>query len=388
MKRFRHHAPMAALLSLFAITLLFTACNGARSSTSTGESSYHDPDKPELFSIPPDQASHVQLVTIAPTTLQRTLRLTGAVAYNGFRTTPVITPVSGPVSRVIVSPGQSVRKGEPLLYVASPDYSQMRANYLKAKDAYLLAQKNYVRSEDLYAHHAIAERDLQEAESAQVQAQADLAAADAQLRVLGVSNPDALQQSPGSPEIPLPAPLGGEIVERLVSPGQLLQAGSTQCFTISDMSSVWVLVNVYQKDLPYVRVGDPVEIQMDGYPGLFHGRISYVAAALDPGTRTLQARIEAANPGQKLKKDMYVTATVQTGKIQNALAVPDSAILRDSENEPFVYAEVAPNQYGKRSVSLGERQGGQTQITSGVRPGDHIIGDGSLFLQFANSLQR
>jgi membrane fusion protein, heavy metal efflux system len=388
MKLFRHHGRAAGLLILVAIALALAACGGARSNVSAKDSSYQDPNKPQLFSVPPEQASHVQVVTITPTTLSRTLRLTGAVAYNAFRTTPVITPVSGPVSRIVVSPGQNVRKGEPLLYVASPDYSQMRASYLKAKDAYLLAQKNYARSQDLYTHHAIAERDLQAAESAQVQAQADLVAAQAQLKVLGVSNPDALEKNPGSPEIPLPALLGGEIVERLVSSGQLLQAGSTQCFTISDMSTVWVLVNVYQKDLPYVRLGDAVEIQTDTYPDVFHGRISYVAASLDPSTRTLQARIETTNPGQKLKKDMYVTAMVQAGKIQDALAVPDSAILRDSENEPFVYAEVAPNQYGKRPVSLGESQGGQTQITSGVKPGDHVIGDGSLFLQFANSLQR
>ena len=388
MKFFRHRGGAAGLLVLPAIALALAACDGTRSKVSAKDSSYQDPNKPQLFRIPPEQASHVQVVTITPTTLSRTLRLTGAVAYNGFRTTPVITPVSGPISRVVASPGQNVRKGEPLLYVASPDYSQMRASYLKAKDAYLLAQKNYARSQDLYTHHAIAERDLQTAESAQVQAQADLVAAQAQLKVLGVSNPDALEKSPGSPEIPLPAPLGGEIVERLVSSGQLLQAGSTQCFTISDMSTVWVLVNVYQKDLPYVRVGDSVEIQTDTYPDVFHGRISYVAASLDPSTRTLQARIETTNPGQKLKKDMYVTAMVQAGKIQDALAVPDSAILRDSENEPFVYAEVAPNQYGKRPVSVGESQGGQTQITSGVKPGDHVIGDGSLFLQFANSLQR
>jgi cobalt-zinc-cadmium efflux system membrane fusion protein len=388
MKLFRHHGRAAGLLILVAIALALAACGGARSNVSAKDSAYQDPNKPQLFSVPPEQASHVQVVTITPTTLSRTLRLTGAVAYNAFRTSPVITPVSGPVSRIVVSPGQNVRKGEPLLYVASPDYSQMRASYLKAKDVYLLAQKNYARSQDLYTHHAIAERDLQAAESAQVQAQADLVAAQAQLKVLGVSNPDALEKNPGSPEIPLPALLGGEIVERLVSSGQLLQAGSTQCFTISDMSTVWVLVNVYQKDLPYVRVGDAVEIQTDTYPDVFHGRISYVAASLDPSTRTLQARIETTNPGQKLKKDMYVTAMVQAGKIPDALAVPDSAILRDSENEPFVYAEVAPNQYGKRPVSLGESQGGQTQITSGVKPGDHVIGDGSLFLQFANSLQR
>lgn len=149
-----------------------------------------------------------------------------------------------------------------------------------------------------------------------------------------------------------------------------------------------MLVNIYQKDMPYVHVGDPVTIQTETYPDVFHGRISYVAAALDPNTRTLQARIETSNPGQKLKKDMYVVATVDAGTVQNAIAVPDAAVLRDTENMPFVYVEVATNQFGRRSVTLGESIQGKTQIISGLKPGDRIIGDGSLFLQFANSLQR
>jgi multidrug efflux pump subunit AcrA (membrane-fusion protein) len=154
------------------------------------------------------------------------------------------------------------------------------------------------------------------------------------------------------------------------------------------MNTVWVLVNVYQKDLPYVRVGDRVTIQTDSYPDVFEGRISYVAASLDPNTRTLQARIETLNPGEKLKKDMYVTALVQAGKVENAIAVPDAAVLRDSENQPFVYLETSPNQFGRRPVTLGDSQQGKTQIVNGLQSGDHIIGDGSLFLQFANSLQR
>ena len=142
----------------------------------------------------------------------------------------------------------------------------------------------------------------------------------------------------------------------------------TQCFMLSDTSTVWVLVNVYQKDLPYVRVGDPVTIQTDAYPDVFHGRISYVAASLDPNTRTLQARIETSNPGLKLKKDMYVVASVDAGTIQNAIAVPDSAVLRDSENQPFVYVEQSGNQFGRRTVTIGDSVKGQTQITSGLNP--------------------
>jgi cobalt-zinc-cadmium efflux system membrane fusion protein len=275
-----------------------------------------------------------------------------------------------------------------MLYVASPDFSQLRSNYLKAKDAYQLAQREYARAQDLYTHHAISERDMVAAESAEVQAGADLAASEAALKVMGISDPDALIKAPPSYEVPVLAPIGGEVVEQLVSVGQLIQPASSQCFTISDTSNVWVLVNIYQIDLPYVHVGDVVAIQTDAYPDVFHGRISYIAAALDPNTRTLQARIETSNPGGKLKKDMYVVATVNAGAIKNAISVPDAAVLRDNENQPFVYAEFSSNQFGKRPVTLGESLQGQTEITGGLKPGDRVIGDGSIFLQFANSLQR
>jgi cobalt-zinc-cadmium efflux system membrane fusion protein len=332
--------------------------------------------------------AHVQVVKVQPTTLKRVLRLTGTVAYNGFRTIPVITQVSGPVNRLVVVPGQHVRQGEPMLFVASPDYSQLRTNYLKARDAYALAQKAYSRAKDLYEHKAIAEQALEQAQSVEVQAGGDLASAQAALKVLGITDPDSLVQSPPSFEVPVKAPISGEVVEQDVASGQLIQVGATQCFMISDTSSVWVLVNVYQKDLPYVKVGDPVTIQTDSYSQTFHGRISFVAASLDPSTRTLQARIETANPGEKLKKDMYVTASVDAGKEPNAIALPDAAILRDNENQPFVYAATSANQFGRRTVTVGESLNGQTEIKSGVKPGDQVIGDGSLFLQFANSLQR
>jgi cobalt-zinc-cadmium efflux system membrane fusion protein len=375
------------LISLLAIMLVLTNCERGESNASSAGSAKSS-DNPELFTIPQDQMSHVQVVTVQPTTLTRTLRLTGAVAYNSFRTTPVITQVSGPVSRVVVFPGQKVHQGQPMLYVASPDYSQLRTNYLKAKDAYALAEKAYARAKDLYQHHAIAEQALEQAESADVQAGGDLASTQAALKVMGITDPDALVQAPPSFEVPVKAPIAGEVVEQDVSAGQVIQPATTQCFMISDTSTVWVLVNVYQKDLPYVRAGDSVTIQTDTYPQVFHGRISYVAASLDPSTRTLQARIETSNPGEKLKKDMYVAVTVNAGTIANAIALPDAAILRDSENQPFVYAAAASNQFGRRSVELGESLNGQTQITSGLKPGDQVVGNGSLFLQFANSLQR
>jgi len=300
----------------------------------------------------------------------------------------VITQLGASISRILVSPGDVVQKGQTLLEVASPDYAQARTNYLKARDALSLAQKNYERAQDLYAHHAVAQADLLQTESTRNQAQADLQAAEQALKVLGISDLDALAKGPASAEIPVLAPIGGEIVERLVAPGQVIQSGTTQCFTISDMRTVWVLVNVYQQDLAYVREGDPAEISTDAYPEVFRGRISYISPAIDPTTRTLQMRIITDNPAKRLKKDMYVTALVRAAVIPKAIAVPDAAVLRNAENLPFVYVEVGVRQFGERLVTIGQSQGGRTEITSGLKAGERVVANGSLFLQFANSLQR
>jgi len=259
--------------------------------------------------------------------------------------------------------------------------------YLKSADSYRLTDKNYIRAQDLYQHHAIAERDLEQAESDRNQAQADMNAAEQGLKILGIKDPSGLAKAPSSAQIPVLAPISGEVVERLVAPGQVVQAGQTQAFTISDLSTVWVLANVYQGDLAFVHSGDEVVVQTDAYPSSFHGRISFVSPALDPTTRTLQARIVVDNPGEKLKRDMYCTVTVTAGSIANVVTVPNASVLRDDNNQPFVYVAGGANSFGRRDVVLGESQNGQTQILKGISQGERVAGDGSLFLQFANSLQ-
>ena len=354
-------------------------------SYSTGE---NKADTANFFTVLPEQMSHVQVVTVEKSKLPRVLRLTGAVAYNAFKTTPVFSAVGGPVQEIQAEPGQNVHAGQTLLTVTSPDYSAARSAYMKARSTFELADKNYDRAKDLYEHKAIAERDLQQAESDRAEAQADMQSSEDALRALGIIDPEGLLKTPPKTtgQIPVPAPVAGQIVERLVGPGQLLQAGATQCFTISDMSTVWVLVNVYQNDLALVHVGDGVTITTDAYPDTFHGRISYIADALDPNTRTLQARIVTENPGYKLKKDMYVTASVQAGALSNALTVPDSSVLRDTENQPFVYVQTSANQFARRLVKIGDSQDGRTLMLDGLKQGERVVGDGGVFLQFQNSL--
>jgi cobalt-zinc-cadmium efflux system membrane fusion protein len=130
-----------------------------------------------------------------------------------------------------------------------------------------------------------------------------------------------------------------------------------------------------------------VTVQTDAYPGDMRGKIQYIAPSLDPTTRTLQARIEASNPGERLKKDMYVTALVRAGVTQNALVVPDSSVLRDADNMPYVYLLAGDNQFSRRQVTIGDGQASKTQILTGLKAGDKIVSDGGLFLQFQNSMQ-
>ena len=386
--------PLLGFSAATVTVLLLASCSSAGPAESVSKMTSYSAsetkaDTATLFTVPADQMAHLAVAPVEKSNLRRQLRLAGNVAYNAFKTTPVFSPIGGPVHEILVAPGETVHAGQPLLTVNSPDYSVARSAYLKARDAFFLADKVYTRSQDLYAHGAVAEADLQQAESSRSQARADLQASEDMLRALGIKDPEAMIKNPPKTtlQIPLPAPVGGEIVERLVGPGQLLQAGATQVFTISDMSTVWVLVNVYQSDVGYVRVGDSVDITTDTYPKVFHGRISYVAPALDPNTRTLQARIVTANPNKILKKDMYVTAMLEAGVIRGALTVPDAAVLRDSENMPFVYAQSGANQFARRLVKIGDSQDGHTQITDGLKEGERVVGDGSLFLQFKNSLQ-
>ena len=389
----RRTAVLAAFASGVFFALSLSGCSSgpgeSESKMTSFTSSESKADTAELFSVPKEQMAHIQVVTAEKGPLPRTLRLPGAVTYNAFETTPVFAAIGGPVHEILATPGQVVHAGQALLTVTSPDYSAARSAYIKARDTYALADKLYVRAQDLLAHGAISEADLQLAESNRTQAHADVESSADALRALGLKDPEAVVKNPlpSTAEIPVLAPVAGEIVERLVGPGQLLQSGVTQCFTISNTSTVWVLVNVFQSDLPHLHVGDAVDVNTETYPEIFHGKISYVAPAMDPITRTLQARIVTENPGRKLKKDMYVTAQVKAGSIPDAITVPDAAVLRDTENQPFVYVQANANQFARRVVTTGQSVQGRTQITNGLKEGEQLVGNGSLFLQFKNSLQ-
>jgi len=194
-----HRVGSLASAAALASTLALAAC-GAPADQTSKMTSYSATEtaanKAALFTVPAEQMSRIQIVTVAQQPLERMLRLSGSIAYNGFQTTPVITQVSGPVSRIVVVPGQHVKAGEPMLYVASPDFSQLRSGYIKSRDAYQFADRAYKRAEDLYTHKAISQADLEQADSARVQAQADLQSSEQAIRILGIPDPEKTRHRP------------------------------------------------------------------------------------------------------------------------------------------------------------------------------------------------
>jgi cobalt-zinc-cadmium efflux system membrane fusion protein len=177
------------------------------------------------------------------------------------------------------------------------------------------------------------------------------------------------------------------VVQKLVSPGQLIQAGATTCFVLSDVSSVWVQGHVFDRDLPSVHLGDAVEQTNPSFAQPFHGTVSYIGAIVDPATRTTPVRIVTRNPGSLLKKDMFVNAVIHTRTQKNVLTAPVSAVLHNEQNEPFVYVQVQPDQFAQRLVTTGAQQDDQIEIVNGLKDGENVVSQGSIFLQFANSYQ-
>jgi len=327
---------------------------------------------------------HIQTIRLA--SFHRTIETTGTVGFDSDRATTVLAPISGPASRLLVSLGARVAAGDPLALVDSPDFAAAISGYRKA----VVTARNLRRIADLdkqlFDADAIARRDLEQAQTDAVNSEADRDAALQQLRSIGVTDEairDIQEDRPASVLAGvIRAPLAGTVVEKLITPGQLLQAGTTPCFTVADLSQVWVAADLYESQLASVALGDSAEVFTSASPDGFPGTVDNIAAILDPNTRSIAVRVVAKNPGEVLKKQMYVRVMIRSGRQSTGLLAPVAAILRDEENLPFVYLVQTDGSFERRHVTLGSRVGEAYEITAGLKDGEQLVADGGLFVQF------
>jgi cobalt-zinc-cadmium efflux system membrane fusion protein len=345
--------------------------------------------QPGYFTVPSDQLAHLQVGPVHKSVFATSLQLTGTVDWDNNHTTQAITQVSGPIARILVDAGAQVTANQPLLYVASPDITGAIASYRKAKNRLDLARHNLDRNKDLLEHKAISQRDYEAVQADYNDAETDVEMALQALHIFGVASKDLQeaerQNVPIRPELPMRSPIAGTVVQRLVSPGQVIQAGTTVAFVVSNVSTVWVQGHVYEKDLRLVRVGDKADVQSPSFPDTFEGTVTYVGDMLDPATRTTPIRIVTKNPRAFLKKDQFVNITLHDKSTHESLVVPTSAVLYDDENMPFVYVQVEPGKFAQRQVRVGPQHDDVTEVTGGLKEGEPVVSQGSVFLQFANT---
>jgi cobalt-zinc-cadmium efflux system membrane fusion protein len=373
---------------MIAVLTLLTACGSSADSPDPKSA------KPaaENLTLTPAQQARIAIDTVRPTTFTPSITTTGTVAFNGDHSTQVLSPVSGPVTRLLVQPGARVSSGDALAMVSSPDFAAAVSSYRKAVATAANLRRIADQDEQLFNTDALSRRDLDQARTDADAAVADRAAALEQIRALGIDPSTIESDSSGAVtnlQGVIRAPISGTVVERLITPGQLLEAGSTPAFTIADLSTVWVMANVFESDLASVRKGERVTITGDVSSTPFDGTVDYVGALVDPSTRATAVRVVARNRNDLLKRDMYVTVNIHLDRSRTGILVPTDAVLRDDQNLPYVYVASgtgATVQYARCKVVLGSRVGNSYEITSGLNDGDRVVAQGALFLQFAESL--
>jgi len=328
-------------------------------------------DRPEQFPL----SASVEHVTVSQ------LKATGTVNPDISRSVPVISVAAGRVVEIKARLGDTVKKGQPLLSVQSADVSGAFSDYQKAVADEQLTRTQLERAQFLYDKGAISLNDLQVAQDTDAKAKVDVKTAAEKLRVLGNPNPD---QPSGVVEIR--APISGVITDQQVTNAAgVTGLGSPNPFTISDLSYIWIICDVYENDLPIVRVGDKADIRLNAYPDRkFTGTISNIGPVLDPNLRTAKVRIEVRNPGL-MRPGMFATATFYGQKTEKCAAVPATAILHLHDRD-WVYLPAGGKAFRRVEVKSGEMLSGNMQaILSGVAPGQQIVVNA---LEFQNSVEQ
>ncbi len=311
---------------------------------------------------------------------------TGVVQANTYKETPVVSLVGGIVRTVKPELGQTVKRGQTVAIVSSNELADAQSRYLTALAALDEHHRHHLRTIKLVEIGAASREDLEMANTKLRNAESDVANLRQKLLLLGLSSQRIASlnsTSQISSEVSVPAPSSGTLTSRSVNPGEVIEANK-ELMRVTDLSSVWVVGQVYEKDLATIRVGSGANITSDAYPGrIFRGRLSYVDPKVDPATRTAQARIELANPGQMFKIGMYVNVAFATlGASEKTMPiVPKDAVQNIATRQIVFVASEKPNEFTLRAVRLGPENNGFYPALEGLSVGERVVTEGSFMLR-------
>jgi cobalt-zinc-cadmium efflux system membrane fusion protein len=361
---------VALLFAFIAALMVLNGCAGAKADNTLGARTPPTakvvPDvNVELFAV--EHPEQVPLATATARTASPELVVTGTVNPDVSRSVPVVSLVSGRVVAIHARVGDTVKKGQLLLSLRSDDVANGFSDYRKAVADENLVRTQLVRASDLYGHGALSKNDLEVAQNAAEKARVDVETKEEHLRLIGndPAKPNAI--------VDLYAPVSGIITDQQVTNSSGLQALGSNAFMIADLSTVWIVCDVYENDLATVRLGDTAEVRLNAYPGqILKGTVSNIGASLDPSLRTAKVRVEVANSGL-MRLGMFATATFRSRSTETHTVVPASAILHMHDRD-FVYLPAAQGKFRRVEVLGGDGLPNNMQdVKSGIKPGDRVV---------------
>jgi cobalt-zinc-cadmium efflux system membrane fusion protein len=323
-------------------------------------------------------------VTVSVETI--TVRTSGRAGFNEEHLSYVSSPLTGRVAAIQARPGERVAPGQTLAVIDSPDLGATWSEHIKARADLVMAERSFALARDLTQFRAVARKDLQRAEDELVKARTDVRRTRERLLSLGAAAADVdapIDDLHIRSQFNLTAPIAGSVIERNLTLGQLVGGDPAQrLYVIADLTSLWVTADVYEKDLPLVRPGQEVAVTTAAWPDqTFSGRIQYIGDTVDPSSRTVKVRLEVDNHEQRLKPEMFVTASIRTEGTASLLSIPLAALHGEGLGQPYVFVAVDSDHFVPRAVGLGDKFGDRVVVSGGLSKDDRIVTQGSILLK-------
>jgi cobalt-zinc-cadmium efflux system membrane fusion protein len=377
---------------LIAILLGTAACQ-----KSSGEASAAGPETsaaaaraaiPNDVELDPAMLANIQVEAVKLESARRQLTGTGKVQFNDDRTARILAPLPGQAVDFQIHVGDRIEKEQLLFSIKSREVASLVTDYLESQRDLDLAQKTYNMNKDLFEHQAASRISFQQAESDLAKANTHVARGEEALRVLGIDPAEAVKDGGLRSLVPVRSPMAGTLIERSLTPGQYVQADSTPLLTIADLGTVWVLVDVFERDIHLIRVGQKVQVVAAAYPDRrFPASVERISDKVDPDSRTLKVRLLVSNPDLLLKPEMFITAALQLSEGGSAMTVPAGAVFTE-DGKSYVFTAINDRRFERRLIVAVPDAEGRLRVTSGLRVGERIVTDGAMLLDYRRKHQQ
>ena len=339
----------------------------------------HSPEPGSIVVVDPQMLAALKVDTIRDREMPRSLVVAGKVQFDEDRLARVLAPVAGQVVDLRVKVGDAVRKGQPLCAINSREATAAIGEHIESTKDLDLAEKTYAMTQDLFDHEAASRIALQQAQSDLAKARSRVARNAEALRVLGLRDDGDVAHFSG--RVPLTSPLTGTVIERRVTDGQFVQTDSTPIMVVADLSTVWVIGELFERDLHLVTVGQTAAVTAAAYGSeRFQGRVSYISDVIDPATRTVKVRVSVPNLRGRLKPEMFASVALGVGGPERVLTIPSRAVFTE-DGRTWVYVAAGSGRFTRRAIDLAQDEGSERRVLHGLQAGEQVVVGGALLLR-------